>query len=871
MTTNILLEATPRTRAGAPVTVRMAHKAAGPEGTYLDGKQWLPLISKRPTIGVDLMDEEGNLKPSETRRGNIEFRLSEVFENEEWSTYVWNNAPAKIWIGEIGQPFSEYICIHTGAVSALSRDNVTASLELIGPDAALDADFLTATYAGTGGAEGTKDMEGNVKPWCSGYASNVDPVLVDQVYWVFQVHGYGPILDIPQVYERAEALDPAKMKASVSTYAELIAVPLQPAEWAVCLPLGMFRLGGAPRYKITADAKGAKNGSFTPMDLATIVPHLLQKAGIAADKIGDFSDFAGVAWNVYIDSQVKAGELVRDALAQGGGVLLSDGNGEWFGTDFYKHGNAVPLNADRSTSPLVRPGSIKQLTVADPVYKVEIGYNRCWAVHDTDEVSPALDEALNAAVDGAQAVVGAVADLQEQVDNFTGVNLYPIIEQIDEMAAIGVQAITANDMAARAYRDEAFAQVDSLRHDVLSDGESYAEAIDILTTRTNDNQTAIANEATLRTNADSALATSISTVGAKADQNAAAITAEQTARANGDSALSQTISQVQASVGATNAALSAEQTARASAIAAETSARNQAISSLNSSLTAAIVSEQNTRVTKDNALTDSINQLNAVVNDAHARITTEQNARVSADNANASSIQTVQSNLNGTNNSLALVQQSLTTTTNRVGSVEAQYGLSVQAGNTVVGIKALASSAGTSQLVFQAGAMAFRNGSGGADTLMELVNGQVRIRSAMIGDATINNAHIQKLTIGPNEVAYDSITRVHYADRGALMYGNNAYQTSISYTLYSPNDCDLIVLLKGNQGFPSGDRRWESRIYCDGIELDGAGGAKTADTYTLIGRLRVGAGNHTVSCGWFGESTAVRLASQRMIVLERIR
>lgn len=118
----------------------------------------------------------GNLAPSIINRGSIEFRLSPAYDNEIWSSYVWNHATAKIWIGEQGAPFSEYLPVHTGAVSAISREGATASLELIGPDAELDVDLLSLTYAGTGGAEGPKDMEGKLKPWCSGYAKNVDPV-----------------------------------------------------------------------------------------------------------------------------------------------------------------------------------------------------------------------------------------------------------------------------------------------------------------------------------------------------------------------------------------------------------------------------------------------------------------------------------------------------------------------------------------------------------------------------------------------------------------------------------------------------------------------------------------------------------------------
>ena len=418
------------TRSGAIATVRMAHKAAGPEGTLLDGKFWPPLISKRPSHGADFMDTEGNLTASSTRRGTIEFRLGEVFENEEWSTYIWNNAEATIWIGEHGKPFSEYTQYFAGRVSALGREGFTASLDLIGPEAVLDTDFLTEKYAGTGGAEKTRDEEGSLKPWCSGYALSVDPELVDQTYWVYQVHGYGPIQDIPAVYERAEALDPTRMKASVSSYAELISLSLLPSEWAVCLPQGMFRLGGAPRNKNSADVRGAKNGSTKPLTLDEIVPHLLQQCGVPANRIGDFSAFAGVTWNTYVTGQVNAGDLLRDALAQAGGALLCDSYGVFFGVDCYTMGNPLPLSADRSTTPLVRPGSITQLKNADPVNEVTVGYDRCWAPHSSSDVSPAFDNAIASIENDAQ-------EIREEYEE-TKADVTIQLNRLDAMTSDGV-------------------------------------------------------------------------------------------------------------------------------------------------------------------------------------------------------------------------------------------------------------------------------------------------------------------------------------------------------------------------------------------------------------------------------------------------
>lgn len=492
-------------------------------------------------------------------------------------------------------------------------------------------------------------------------------------------------------------------------------------------------------------------------------------------------------------------------------------------------------------------------------------------VADWSKVSGSGKPEDNATV-GAPAgtlVAGTPAEqLVDQVNNFTGIDLYPVIEMVQGVAELGQRNLTANDRAAAAYRDEAMTHVDELRADVLADGTNWQEAIDNLTTKTGNLQTAITNERTLSSNEYRANADQINIVAAKANANEAAILEEKSATATRFEAQATKLEELEAEVGSAQAGISAEQTARANAVSAEASARQQQIANLNGSLNAAIQSETKARADSDGALGSRIDQVNATAADAHARITTENQARVSGEQANARAIQTVQSNLNGTNNTLALVQQTASTTSNRMGHVEAQYGFSVQAGGVIAGMKALANGSGTSQIVFEAGAIAFRNpGNGSNNQLMVFENGQLRLNSAMIGTATINSLHVQDLSMGTNKIAINAVTVTHYAERGSMMYGNGGYQTSLSYTLYAPNECELIVLLKGNQGFPNGDRTWQSRILVNGNVVDDAGGAKTADTYTLLGKMRVGPGNHTVEAHWRGDSS-VRLGGQRMIVLE---
>ncbi|WP_313740458.1 DUF1983 domain-containing protein [Pseudomonas sp.] len=91
--------------------------------------------------------------------------------------------------------------------------------------------------------------------------------------------------------------------------------------------------------------------------------------------------------------------------------------------------------------------------------------------------------------------------------------------------------------------------------------ESEAKRTDGLYTSVGNANAAIQDEATTRTNADSALSTRITTAQAKANEAAAAVQSEITTRANADSALGKRVDGVQSNLGDTNAAVERTSTA----------------------------------------------------------------------------------------------------------------------------------------------------------------------------------------------------------------------------------------------------------------------------------------------------------------------
>ncbi len=402
MAQNILFEVTPL-KGSTPITLRMAGAFADATGTQINGYSWSPLVTRRNSTSMNYTTE-GLLSEPQLSNGNLSFRMGAAYENEEWSTYEWNNAQARIFVGNLGDPFSSYTQRFEGSVSSLSRDGVTATVELLGPDALLNKPMLSLEYQGTGGADGVVAFKGKLKPRAFGYCISVDAdeYQIDPAKVIYQVHGYGSCT-ISAVYEFAQTLNAPV--ANVADYNALAALTLLPGQWAKCDAQGMFRLGGRPSKKVSADVTAG------PTTVGTIVPAMIQMAGIPGGKIGNFAAFVDKTWSLYQTEQADIGDVARNAVYQAGGVLFADGTGTWQTMDYFAPKAPIVLNADRSSAPLVK--SYKLLPVSDPVWKVKVGYDRVWGVHSASDVSPKLAEIADANQANTDAAAAALEAAQQ--------------------------------------------------------------------------------------------------------------------------------------------------------------------------------------------------------------------------------------------------------------------------------------------------------------------------------------------------------------------------------------------------------------------------------------------------------------------------
>jgi hypothetical protein len=167
--------------------------------------------------------------------------------------------------------------------------------------------------------------------------------------------------------------------------------------------------------------------------------------------------------------------------------------------------------------------------------------------------------------------------------------------------------------------------------------------------------------------------------------NATVIT-NQTNQTTTNTAVASSITFIGAQVSTAQAAILTESTARASADSAEATARTTLAATVGAN-TAAITTEQTTRATADTALSTSITGLTSTVGGNTAAIASEAVTRAWGDSANASSISTVSTTVSG-------LSASVTTLNTSVAGLSAESTLVVSGSGYISGWTASAGALG---------------------------------------------------------------------------------------------------------------------------------------------------------------------------------
>lgn len=110
-------------------------------------------------------------------------------------------------------------------------------------------------YGATGGIDGDPNipsLKGRIKPICFGPVFNITPVQINAALMIYQV-SCTSVLGIDDVRDGGVSLTPG---ADYATYDLLAAASVPAGTFATCKAFGLFRLGSAAVFIITADVRG---------------------------------------------------------------------------------------------------------------------------------------------------------------------------------------------------------------------------------------------------------------------------------------------------------------------------------------------------------------------------------------------------------------------------------------------------------------------------------------------------------------------------------------------------------------------------------------------------------------------------------------
>lgn len=365
------------------VTVRLC-ATQDPADTGADGQVWWPAIIAQPVIQTRLFDGDFTAGV-DNGSASVEVALGVLMRSGAFprvERYDWAGATATIQrrngIGVQTLAVMKVDSFASGAAQLSLR--LTANAEFF------DVDVLAATYAGTGGAEGGADLEGQVKPWVFGRALNVEPVFIDQIDNVFQVSGYGPVQAISAAYERG-----ASFGASVgdfADYAALVAASIPAGRWATCLAQGLVRFGAPPAGVITLDVDGDNGGGFVRRTGAILQRIAAQRGltgSINATSLTALDSAVPRNVNIVIADQISFMELVQRMVAPCNAVPGIAPDGRLIVSRAVFGSEQFTLDAQGREMPPVL-GMSRQNTSA-PYKRIQMGAARSWRVHSLDEVA----------------------------------------------------------------------------------------------------------------------------------------------------------------------------------------------------------------------------------------------------------------------------------------------------------------------------------------------------------------------------------------------------------------------------------------------------------------------------------------------------
>lgn len=353
---------------------------------HYEGRAEVPLI----------MEQILPLSPEKEQRGTVQFGAIELLNNDGYLDNIFKNYAidgrrVRILAGLKTSPYSDFGTLFDGVATGWAGDLERLRINVRDNSYRLDLPLQQTLYGGTGGSDGTADIQGKPKPLCFGKCLNITPVLIAPASWIFQVNARA-ISAISAVYSDGAAVTASGV--DYASYAALAAASITAGQFATCLAEGLFRINfSSTAGVITADVLGDAVGGYVNT-AANIAQRIITDFGGLSTSYLDTGSFnqlntsqgAVIGW--YSGAQsITASDALNQVLGGISAYWLCDSIGRITVGRIEEPDASNPLLILDSTDVL----DVSVLSMPDnlfpPNWRRRVGYQRNWTVQSGEALA----------------------------------------------------------------------------------------------------------------------------------------------------------------------------------------------------------------------------------------------------------------------------------------------------------------------------------------------------------------------------------------------------------------------------------------------------------------------------------------------------
>jgi len=310
--------------------------------------------------------------------------------------YFWSSRRVTVKAGAKWFRYHDFATIFDGAIDDFDGDDDQFTLTIKDNRSKTDQQIVSGIYGGTGGIDGGADIANTYKPLAYGLIKNAEPILVDSVNLIYQIHD-GSILQVDAVRDRGVAL------TSGGDVSDIVAATVAPGQFKTQLSGGFIKLGSTPAGRITMDVQGENgNGGYVSKTGAIIQRIVTTRLGLYPIE-PQYIDLASLNRldavlsgdvGTYINQNMAASDVINDLISGTGAYWTFTRQGLLFA------GTVSPPTVESSviTIDTIDEQGIKLDRVIKPSWRVTVGYDPAWTVQDESELAAATTDAVRSFV-----------------------------------------------------------------------------------------------------------------------------------------------------------------------------------------------------------------------------------------------------------------------------------------------------------------------------------------------------------------------------------------------------------------------------------------------------------------------------------------